>query len=42
MTLKDNILSWLFTIGISLGVITVIILSVFMSKACAEMLIANL
>ena len=35
MTLKDNILSWLFIIGVSLGVIAVIILSVFMSKACA-------
>ena len=35
MTLKDNILSYLFTIGVSLGVIVVIILSVLSSKACA-------
>ena len=35
MTLKDNILSWLTALAVSLGVIAVIILSVFMSKACA-------
>ena len=41
MTLKDNILSWLTAFAVSLGVIAVIILSVFMSKACAEIVIEN-
>ena len=41
MTLKDNILSWLFIIGVSLGVIAVIILSVLASKACAEIVVEN-
>ena len=41
MTLKKNILSWLIALGVSLGVIAVIILSVFMSKACAEIVTEN-